>query len=80
VFFRGEEDDELEDEETFGLSFEATKLEQMQSDIEQNKVSHPAITSRMLEEIEEIPVTESLLGPPQMEEEGPSLMVEEQQQ
>jgi hypothetical protein len=34
----------------------------------------------MLEEIEEIPVTESLLGPPQMEEEGPSLMVEEQQQ
>ena len=30
VFFRGEEDDELEDEETFGLSFEATKLEQMQ--------------------------------------------------
>ena len=80
VFFRDEARDDLEDEETFGLSFEATKLEQMQSDIEQNKKPHPAVTDEMLKRIEEIPATESLLSPPQMEEEGPSLMVEEQQQ
>lgn len=66
VFFRDDEADDLEDEEVLGVSFEASKVDQMKSDIEQNKKPHPAVTDKMLQQIQEMPVEEveqSLLSP-----------------
>jgi len=55
VFFRDDVEDELEEEEILGVSFDEAKIEQLQSDVEQDKKSHPAITDQMLAQINNIP-------------------------
>jgi hypothetical protein len=71
VFFRDDIDQELEEEEILGVSFDKAKLQQIQSDVEQDKKVHPAITDQMLAQIDNIPEEQigSLLDSKQVSQE-----------
>jgi hypothetical protein len=71
VIYRGEEDDEIEEERVLGVSFEKEKLERMKKTSE-GKAPIPAdvVTKEMQEKIEALPDFEapSLLAPPETEQ------------
>jgi len=71
VFFRTDVEDDLEEEEVLGVSFDVEKIERMQDDIEQDKKPHPAITDQMVAQINNLPSEQlqSILNKPAVTEE-----------
>jgi len=61
VFFRDDVEDDLEEEEVLGMSFEEDKIKSLQQDVEQDKKPHPAITDQMVAQLNNLP-SEQLKG------------------
>jgi len=71
TFFRDDLDDELDEEETIGMSFAEEKGRQVQVDMQQNKKAMPSVDKQMQAQIDAIPQEQidSLLANTQTEEE-----------
>jgi len=71
TFFRDDLDDELDEEETIGMSFAEEKGRQVQIDMQQNKKAMPSVDKQMQAQIDAIPQEQidSLLANTQTEEE-----------
>lgn len=71
TFFRDDLDDELDEEETIGMSFAEEKGRQVQADMEQNKKAMPSVDKQMQAQIDAIPQEQidSLLANTRPEEE-----------
>jgi hypothetical protein len=76
TFFRDDLDDELDEEETIGMSFAEEKGKQVQVDMQQNKKAMPSVDKQMQAQIDAIPQEQidSLLANTQTEEEEESLL------
>lgn len=76
TFFRDDLDDELDEEETIGMSFAEEKGRQVQVDMQQNKKAMPSVDKQMQAQINAIPQEQidSLLANTQTEEEEESLL------
>ena len=76
TFFRDDLDDELDEEETIGMSFAEEKGRQVQVDMQQNKKAMPSVDKQMQAQIDAIPQEQidSLLANTQTEEEEESLL------
>jgi len=76
TFFRDDLDDELDEEETIGMSFAEEKGRQVQIDMQQNKKAMPSVDKQMQAQIDAIPQEQidSLLANTQTEEEEESLL------
>lgn len=55
TFFRDDLDDELDEEETIGMSFAEEKGRQVQVDMQQNKKAMPSVDKQMQAQIDAIP-------------------------
>jgi hypothetical protein len=66
VFYRGEEEDEAEEEELFGLSMEAETLARLKSASKSGEIPIGTFSPALVEKIEEVPEVpqESLLAAP----------------
>lgn len=78
VFFRDDIEDDLDEEEILGVSFEEEKIEKIKTQIEQNKKPHPSVTDKMVATLNSLPMEQiqSLLskqeeGQEKAEEENP---------
>jgi hypothetical protein len=73
VFFRDDVEDDLDEEEILGVSFQEEKIERIQEGIEQNKKPHPAISDQMVAQLNEIPPEkmQSILAKQENTEEEP---------
>jgi len=71
TFFRDDLDDELDEEETIGMSFAEEKGRQVQVDMQQNKKAMPSVDKQIQAQIDAIPQEQidSLLANTQTEEE-----------
>jgi len=71
TFFRDDLDDELDEEETIGMSFAEEKGRQVQIDMQQNKKAMPSVDKQIQAQIDAIPQEQidSLLANTQTEEE-----------
>jgi len=71
TFFRDDLDDELDEEETIGMSFAEEKGRQVQVDMQQNKKAMPSVDKQMQAQIDAIPQEQidSLLANTQTEKE-----------
>jgi len=76
TFFRDDLDDELDEEETIGMSFAEEKGRQVQVDMQQNKKAMPSVDKQMQAQIDAIPQEQidSLLANTQTEKEEESLL------
>jgi hypothetical protein len=76
TFFRDDLDDELDEEETIGMSFAEEKGRQVQIDMQQNKKAMPSVDKQMQAQIDAIPQEQidSLLANTQTEKEEESLL------
>lgn len=76
TFFRDDLDDELDEEETIGMSFAEEKGRQVQIDMQQNKKAMPSVDKQIQAQIDAIPQEQidSLLANTQTEEEEESLL------
>ena len=72
VFFRDDVEDDREEEEILGVSFEQDKIDKLQDAVEQNKKPHPAISDQMVAQLNQIPVEQmqSLMAKQGQAEEG----------
>lgn len=69
VIYRGEEEDEDEEERILGTTYEKQKFASMKKLLQTQKVPETTISSDMLQAISELPVNGSLMSAPQQEQE-----------
>ena len=80
VIYRGEEEDEIDEEEMFGITFDSKKSEGLKKAAKSGNVPMGAVPQKIMKQIESLPVipAESLLAPPaapqEQAEAAPSLM------
>jgi len=86
VFFRDDVEDDLDEEEILGVSFEQEKIEKLQTQFEQNQKPHPAVTDKMVAMLKSLPIEQkdSLMArqdqsEEQIEEENPQASLMAQQ-
>lgn len=66
VIYRGEDEDEKDEEELFGVEFDSQRIEKLQKSAQAGRVPAGLVPSEIVEQIEELPkiAPESLLAPP----------------
>lgn len=69
IIYRGEEEDEDEEERILGTTYEKQKFASMKKLLQTQKVPETTISSDMLQAISELPVNGSLMSAPQQEQE-----------
>jgi hypothetical protein len=66
VIYRGEDEDEKDEEELFGVEFDSQRIEKLQKSAQAGRVPAGLVPPEIVEQIEELPkiAPESLLAPP----------------
>jgi len=76
TIYRGEEEDNNNEEQVFGVEFDEKRIEGLKKAAGLGKVPEGAVPKKIMEKIQELPKisAESLLAPQPTPEESPSLM------